>query len=72
MFRRWLMLMRDGPDLLAATSLDRVALAVERCDCDLHGRETAVSVIPSTGVARVSWSAPSKLTPAEYRPDSSK
>jgi len=36
MFRRWLMLLRDGPDLLAATSTDVDAEAAERCDCNAH------------------------------------
>jgi hypothetical protein len=63
-FRRWLMLLRDGPDLLAATSLDVVAQAAERCDCDFHTKE-----IHSSDVALDRGSARSNLPSDTNRRD---
>lgn len=42
------MLLRDGPDLLGASSLDAVAQALESCDCDGHQQDAAVSLLRST------------------------
>jgi len=51
LFGRWLRLLRDGPDLLGAASLDAVPQAAECCDCDVHRRDAALSLIRGMDVA---------------------
>jgi hypothetical protein len=68
-FRRWLTLQRDGPDLLEATSLQGEAQAVESGDGDLHRRQTSVLVIPPNDVAPDRGGVPPKLGLDENRQD---
>jgi hypothetical protein len=67
-FRRWLMLQRDGPDLLGATALDgAVVQALERCDCDLHRRDTGLVSLPPNDAVRARWRTQARLNPGETR-----